>query len=162
MAINVKQLESVLRYNLLPMVDGFYSEDAVTLLMLTASVESDMGYNLFFQNGATGGARGIMQVEAATMFDNYENHLNFPKNAKQREQIKDVCGVSEPNVDALEFNLAFNVMMARVKYWRVPSAIPETLEGKAKYYEEHYNTRNNYASKPDWQVALAKYKHYCM
>lgn len=52
---------------------GYYSDEAVDLLMLTAAQESEMGRYLY-QLG-NGPARGIFQMEPATHRCLYENYL---------------------------------------------------------------------------------------
>ena len=133
-------------------VPKFYSEEAVTLLMMTCAAESDLGTYLV-QNG--GPAKGIMQVEPATMKGNYGNYLYF------RDKLKDAiyfaCGVLKPDDDALEYNFAFNILMARLKYYRDSEPIPHDLEGMAHYHERVYNA----GGAAHAETTLAKYHHFC-
>jgi len=135
-------------------VPEFYSEDATTLLMMTCAAESDLGKYLF-QHG--GPAKGIFQVEPRTMSDNFGRYLYFRDRLK--EDIRLACGVGEPDVDSLEYNLAFNILMARLKYWRDSEPIPSDLEDMAHYHKRVYNSMNG---KAHWEVTLAKYKFFCL
>ncbi len=142
--------------NVLKRVPRFYCHNAVEQLMMTAAVESDCGRNIYQLSG--GPALGIMGVEPRTMFDNCENFLVY-RDPLGRE-IAIACGVFMASVWQLEVNMAFNVLMARLKYWRVSEPLPDDVEGWAKYHEKHYNTTNNYPGN-DWEVAVAKYSKFC-
>jgi len=37
-------------------------------------------------------------------------------------------------------NIAFNLLMARVKLWRVREKIPHEIEKQAEYWKRYYNT----------------------
>lgn len=142
-------------------IPNWYSDDALELMMMTTAVESDRGRYINQLGG--GPALGMMGVEPATMRDNYGSYLYFRD--RLRLEIRDACGIAKADEDALEYNMAFNVLMARLKYWRAPGPIPSDLEGKAKYHEKFYNAHEgNYSStgKKDWEVALAKYKYFCL
>lgn len=159
MGIDKKQLRSFITRTLRK-IPEFYSDDAVELMMLTAATESDLGHFPFKQNGG-GPARGIWQVELETMRDNYGNFLYFRDRLK--EDIRLACGVNKYDEEALEYNVAFNLFMARLKYWRVPKSLPSTPKEMAKYHEEYYNAhQGNYVStgKKDWEVTLAKYMQF--
>jgi len=131
----------------------FHSDNAITLLMMTAATESDLGKYLYQTGG--GPARGIMQVEIPTMRDNYTSYLDYRIDLKKR--VEEVTGASYPRIDFLESNIAFNIVMARIKYYRSPGALPSTLEGMAMYHEKFYNA----GGAADWEVTMAKYKHFC-
>ena len=155
--MNADQTEDLVR-RVLKRVPKFYSEDAVKLLMLTWAIESDGGKYIRQLGG--GPALGYWQVEPATMRDIYDNFLVFRRNLSN--DILLATGVGQPNEWHLEVNIAYNIIMARLVYWRSPDPIPTTDEGRAKYHNEIYNGgRDNY-SRPDWQVALAKYRLYCL
>ncbi len=154
-SINPDQLRDAITRTL-KKVPGFYSENAVTLLMMTCAVESNLGYYAFHQ--IKGPAKGIMQVEPETMRDHFGNYLFFRDRLKA--YIRVACGVDCYDINALEFNVAFNILMARLKYWRDSEPIPSTLEGMAHYHEKVYNAHpGNYAGTglKDWQVTLKKY-----
>ena len=152
MSFNKDQLRDLI-IRVLKKVDNFYSEDAVTLLMMTAASESDLGTYL---HQVKGPAKGLMQVEPATMRDNYGSYLHFRD--KLKEQIFSACHVGMPDVDALEYNIALNILMARVKYYRAPGPIPSTLEGMAMYHEEFYNA----GGAAHWEITLEKYQKFCL
>lgn len=117
-------------------IPKFYSAQAIELLMMTAAAESDLGYFLFTQNGG-GPARGIWQVELETMRDNYGSFLYFRDRLK--EDIRVACYVSKYDEEALEYNIAFNLFMARLKYYRVPEPLPTDVQEMAEWHVKYYN-----------------------
>ena len=42
--------------------------------------------------------------------------------------------------DILEKNIAAGIVHCRLKYWRVPKKMPNTIEGQAGYWKKYYNT----------------------
>ena len=40
----------------------------------------------------------------------------------------------------LEENLSAAIIHCRLKYWRVPKRMPDSLEGRASYWKKYYNT----------------------
>lgn len=157
MSIDKDQLRDLIRRTLVK-VPKLYSEDAVTLLMLTAAAESDLGTYLVQIDGP---ALGVMQVEPDTMRDCFGSFLYFRDSLK--EEVRKACGVWKYDIDALEYNFAFNILMARLKYWRDPAPMPDNLEDMAKFHERVYNAHaDNYADtgKMDWEIALGKYHEF--
>lgn len=141
-------------------VPKFHSPYAIELMMLTAAAESALGKYLVQEGGP---ALGMMQVEPATLRDNYGNYLHFRDRLKRN--IGQACGVYEADEWQLECNMAYNVLMARLKYWRSPLPIPPSIEGMAKFHEDVYNAHDdNYIAtgKKDWEITLDKYKHFCL
>ncbi len=158
--INRKHLQSLL-YDTLRPIPKFCSPEALVLLEYTSVIESDRGTFLTQLGG--GPALGLMGVEPRTMVDNYENYLDY--RPELLNTIGTVCGVFSQYIDplVLRYNLAFNILMARVWYYRAKPPIPVTMKEVAKYHEKHYNTKTgNYAStgKEDWQVGLEKWERF--
>ena len=46
----------------------------------------------------------------------------------------------EDIADLLEYNIAYAIIMCRLKYRRVPKKLPNTIEGMADYWKQYYNT----------------------
>jgi hypothetical protein len=113
-----------------------YSDVAVELLMLTAAHESLMGTYL---RQVKGPARGVFQMEPATEQDIYDNYLAFKPNLAHL-----VLGfrMQQTDIPDLESNLAYQIAMARVHYYRVPEPLPKSSDPVklAEYWKEHYNT----------------------
>lgn len=151
MSYNSQQFRGLVG-NVLRRVQGFYSKEAVELLLMTAAAESEFGTYL---KQVGGPALGVMQVEPLTMRDNYLNFLDYRSDLRYELYI--ACGVSTPNETALVENLGFNILMARVKYYRDSDPIPATVEGMAKYHERVYNAGGS----ANWERSVRKYLEYC-
>ena len=115
-----------------------YSPEAVSLLLGTAAVESGLWHRLYQLAG--GPARGIYQMEPATEESLWLDFLAY--RAPMRIKIHQVTGRSGPG-PWLAWDLAYQTVMARVKYRPVPEPLPgvDDIEGQARYWKLYYNTR---------------------
>lgn len=136
---------------------NLYTESAVELLMLTASVESKLGYYVKQMGG--GPARGIFQMEPTTYNDILDNFVHY----KPQLQHIVVRNVDNENLGYgskdLEWNIYHAIVMARLHYLRVKAPLPNKndLRGMASYWKKHYNT---YAGKGTVEKAVKAYKRY--
>ena len=126
---------------------GLWSPEAEDLLILTAAVESGMGYSLVQHRGP---ALGIFQMEPRTHGDIWENYLEYKRPLMQKVvefTLPEHCCVE----DQLTGNLFYAAVMARIHYLRVPAALPSMSKDKfrgrpqyiaalAQYWKDHYNT----------------------
>jgi hypothetical protein len=140
--VNHKQIRDLIDSTLKTM--RMYSEDASELVFLTGLVESKYEY---IKQLGTGPARSFWQVEPFTAKDSIENYLFFRK--KKLDRIADAMSMDSGKValmsmndldQALWTNIATGIVFCRLKYWRVPHKIPNTVKGKAKYWKKWYNT----------------------
>lgn len=134
-----------------------YSESAVNLLLGTMATESDFGTYLSQVGG--GPARGIFQTELATEKDIWKNYLYLGRLAR-RAVIYHVTGVrSYNNGGALEWNIAYQICMARLLYRRVQEPFPDAsdIEGLGVYYKKYYNTPEGKGSAEKFVEAYNKY-----
>lgn len=113
---------------------GKCSEQAVNLLMGTAAQESALG-KYWFQ--IKGPALGIFQMEPATEFDIWENFINLSGKTKM---VMSELGYQCPDTKRLQFDLRYQIIMARLHYLRVKEALPSDLQGMARYWKKYYNT----------------------
>lgn len=115
-----------------------HSEAAVVLLLGTAAQESAFGTYLRQIGG--GPALGVFQMEPATEADIWHNYLTFRINLQ--DVIFKACGVARPDPWALESNLGYQAIMARIHYRRVPESLPaaDDVPALARYWKAHYNT----------------------
>lgn len=115
---------------------GLKSGLATKMLLGTACMESNCGE--YISQYPKGPAKGIYQMETATAKDIINNYLAYKKPLKEKVFSFYMNGYD------LDFNLrtnmAFATAMARCHYLRQPGAIPDTLEGQAKYWKKYYNT----------------------
>lgn len=118
---------------------GLYSPSAEELLLLTAATESISGHYFYQLNN--GPAKGIFQMEPATEQDCWDNFLSYRTNELYYSRIRDLYIISL-GPDNLIYNLAYQIAMARIRYYRVPAPLPtqDDIQGLAQYWKDHYNT----------------------
>ena len=142
--MNHRQIKDLIRKTLKRM--NMWSEDAEELVYLTGLVES--GYKYIYQLGS-GIARSFYQVEAFTAKDSLDNYLSYRKDklgdfavALQRSP-EELLDMSEKDLQELLWHdMAAGIAFCRIKYRRVPEAIPGDLEGMARYWKKYYNTEH--------------------
>lgn len=121
--------------------ERLYSQSAVTLMMGTAAVESDLGY--FLRQHPTGPGRGFWQVEPATHQDVWR-YLAREKNLKLANIIlsfaSDKTYHPHPAHSQLVECPLYCCAVARVRYWMVPESLPDDLDGIAGYWKQYFNT----------------------
>jgi hypothetical protein len=109
--------------------------EAVNLIYETGMAES--GYRALVQKGG-GPALSFFQIEPATARDIFNNYVEY---REPLVQALIVFGVDPMDLDfSVKTNIAVAICLCRFHYRRVPSAIPKTKEGRAKYWKKHYNT----------------------
>lgn len=128
---------------------GLWSEAAENLLLGTMAAES-LGVYLTQIGG--GPARGLFQMEGPTHRDNWENFLVYKADLAGyvRQFIPPACKQTHPNFgvwatdEALVYSMAYALLQARIKYYRVPEALPDAndLWALAHYWKDHYNTHH--------------------
>ena len=108
------------------------------LLLGTAIQESLLEFRRQLGGGP---ARGLFQMEPATHDDCWENYLNFRRSLAEKVKSTLEPG-EEPVAETLETNDRYAAAMCRVRYLRVPAAMPIAgdIEGMANYWKQHYNT----------------------
>ncbi|HAV1338022.1 TPA: hypothetical protein JG819_004686 [Vibrio parahaemolyticus] len=142
---------------------GWHSVAAEQQLMGTCAAESG---GVFITQLDNGPARGLFQMEPNTHFDIYNNYLRFrddrfeiaasylssdeksqlvygvvcTNSNNDDKKLKSAC--SEIEDGALIYNLAYQAIMCRIHYLRVPDALPPAgdIDAMARYWKEHYNT----------------------
>tara|TARA_R110000822_G_scaffold94316_2_gene216416 strand:+ start:221 stop:709 length:489 start_codon:yes stop_codon:yes gene_type:complete len=142
--IRISQIESLVKTTCERMGSKFASDEAIKLLLATGIVESRYEYIRQMGNGP---ARSFWQVEPATCVDNLAHYL------KHRPELMKKCAEAsmvdikhwqnfDENIwaEILERNIAAGIVHARLKYWRVPKRLPNTIEGKANYWKKYYNS----------------------
>lgn len=137
-------------------LEGFtpipFSEKAVTILLMTAAHESDLGR---FLKQNPGPARGAWQMEPATLDD----HLNWMR-SKRPEMYGRIEELRPPALtprDAVMLCLPYACIMARVHYFRRPDPIPETLQGMAILCKKVFNTEAGKATPDKYLQAFQKF-----
>lgn len=137
---------------------GQYSPAAEALLLGTAVVESGLTY--LVQHGG-GPALGVYQVEPATHDDVFVNFLNARSRLREQviatSQFKSMVGT--PPARQMVANLAYATAIARQVYWRQPEPLPAAgdIEGLARYWKDHFNTRAGAGRRVDFVRKAGKY-----
>lgn len=127
---------------------GLYSDNAVDLLMETAAVESNLGQYI---RQLKGPALGIFQMEPNTEADIWENYICYRDGLKRMLMSYGYVGCAS---EKLYYDLQYQVLMARIHYLRVKAPIPDTVEERAKYWKQYYNTVNGKGSAEKYLLAV--------
>jgi len=159
--ISISQITSLVKRTCLKMGTKFASDDAVKLVVATGIVESRYEYIKQMGNGP---ARSFWQVEAATAVDNLIHYLKHrPKLMKRCADaslvdIKHWQDFEEQKwEEILEKNIAAGIVHCRLKYWRVPRRLPNSIEGQANYWKKYYNTEGGKGDPEHFVDACLKY-----
>lgn len=153
MALDKKQFQDLIERKLREI--NMHSRAAVYLLLGTAAQES--GFGTYLRQVGGGPALGVFQMEPNTEKDIWSNYLDF------REDIAfavwRACYVSRANPEALEYNLAYQIVMARIHYRRIKEPLPpyNDIKALARYWKQHYNTPQGKGKEEEF---VRNYKKY--
>ena len=110
--------------------------EAVDLVFETGNTESK--YKHLQQ--IKGPAVSFWQIEPRTIEDIWNNYVSYRKPLiKVFYELGYIEGDPEFSVQT---NIAVAIAMCRVYYYRKPGSIPKTLEERASYWKDHYNTKH--------------------
>ena len=127
------------RYIVYPVLQSMhlYSLAAERLVLGTAAQESGMGKYLRQMRG--GPARGIYQMEVATLNDLYDNFLRYNHDLFQLVDRWRILNVTR-DIDAIG-NLYYATALCRAQYYRFQEPLPgeNDIEGMARYYKTYWN-----------------------
>ncbi len=139
-----------------------YSLEAENLIFGTGLVESNYDYLKQWNDGV---ARSWWQIEPGMTgaMDTIVNYLHYRKNLLSKCAVAAKVapfyfrkGVEEEEVrDLLETNIAYALIMCRLKYRRVPKKLEKTVEGMAHYWKKYFNSD---LGKGDPEEFIEKYK----
>jgi hypothetical protein len=124
----------------LALADGPFPDNdrALELLLGTCAQESAFEYTTQLYGGP---AKGYMQCEPTTEADIWEHYLFYQPALIDFLAMR--CGVTAANVQALEHNMVYQILLARVHYLRCdPHRLPPCgdLDGQARVWKTYYNT----------------------
>jgi hypothetical protein len=96
-------------------------------------------------------------MEPATERDIWESYLFYDPDLKHC--VLQVTGVGKPDQMALELNLAYQIAMCRLHYYRVSEALPESedIQGLARYWKRHYNTHLGKGTQEEFMLNYRAY-----
>jgi len=144
MSINKDQMRDLIKRTIEDFDKGLLSRDAIELLMLTFSVESNLGTYLKGNEGD-----GIGQMKKLTFNWIREKYSD-------RWPILKYC-----HHEQLEYNHKIAIIFARLLYLTIPAPLPDhrNHEAMAEYWKKYYNTEKG---KGTAKKALAKYYIYAL
>lgn len=111
---------------------------AVDLLLGTCAQESAFTYTTQIGGGP---ALGYFQCEKATETDLWSNYLCYQPDLT--DFVVTRSGVTGPNPTALEHNMVYQIILARLHYYRCdPFPLPDVgdVEECASRWKQYYNT----------------------
>lgn len=136
-----------------------FPERRVALLLGTAAHETGLKYLAQIR----GPAMGPYQMEPATYWDlirRIDNRLsNRPVYKKLLSLIPPYYSATRdvwPTPEQMARSAEWATAIAAMNYYMVPTMLPETLEGLADYWFEHW-CRGCRGTREEW---LARYRHY--
>lgn len=108
---------------------------AVLLLLETAQQETHLGQ--YRDPTPDGAGRGITQFDKIGIDDIIDRARESDK-----EKVREAFGIDLDQLehDDIDFQPLTCFILTRLKYKKIPARIPESLEGRAEYWKEHYNT----------------------
>lgn len=110
---------------------------AVLLLAGTAAQESLFGHYLHQLGG--GPALGFFGIEPATERSLWAHYIS--RKPAYGQGIESVCGITGPNKSALELDIRYQILLARIFYLSIPEPLPEpTPEMLGSYWKTYWNT----------------------
>jgi hypothetical protein len=133
---------------------GLWSLPAQELLLGTAAWESG-GFSALHQ--IHGPALGLYQMEPKTHDDIWRTFLGTHADLSAR--VESFAVGARPLLDQLVWNLAYATAMARIKYFRSPFSMPETVDlpHLAAIWKTYYNTAEGKGTVENW---LRSYRIY--
>ena len=161
--INISQMRSLIENTCLKMGDKYGSKEAVDLVLATGIVESRYEY---IKQMGDGPARSFWQVEPTTAVDTLAHFLVHRSSLMQKCAEATLVDLKYwQNYDEkiweeiLEKNIAAGIIHCRLKYWRVPKRLPNSIEGKANYWKKYYNSEGG---KGDPEHFIDAYKKWLL
>ena len=157
--INTTQIKSLIKSTCNGLGEKFASDSAVTLILETGMVESRY---IYLRQLGDGPARSFWQIEPATCIDNLQHYLKHRKNLMGKCAKASLVDLKYWQMfdedlwaEILEKNIAAGIIHCRLKYWRVPKKMPNTIEEQAIYWKKYYNTEGG-AGDPQHFIESAK------
>jgi hypothetical protein len=132
-----------------------HPERAQRLLLGTVAQESNFRHTRQLGGGP---ARGLMQMEPFTERSVWHDYLATRPHLVA--YITSRCGQRGPNAYALEYNMAYGILLMRTLYfWRDKATMPEVddIEEAARRYKRYYNTPGGKGTEREY---IANYQQY--
>ena len=124
-----------------------FSQEAEDLIFGTGLIESNYDYLKQWNGGI---ARSWWQIEPGMTGakDTIDNYLKYRTQTTKKCAVAANVHVSlfhpvvteETLSDLLETNIAYAIIMCRLKYRRSKGKLPSSVNGMAEYWKKNYNT----------------------
>lgn len=141
----------------------YASKDAVSLVWATGLVESNYKYI----RQISGPARGFFQIEPKTASSAIKHYFRFRKQISVRSALVSNTpdslwgSTDDKRWDAvLESNIVAGIIHCRIKYWRAPAKMPDSLESYASYWKRYYNTIKGKGEADGFMRKVEKYADF--
>ena len=108
---------------------------AIQMLVETAAQETHGGR--YRDPSPDGAGRGLCQLDLIAFQDVQQRTRN-----KDVEAVREAFGIvlAQVDHDDLDYSPMLSMVFARLFYRLIPDVFPVTVEGRAAYWKEHYNT----------------------
>lgn len=154
-------MRSLIQRTLTLMGDKYAKKEAVDLVLATGIIESRYEYIKQMNDGP---AASFFQVEPASAVDNCQHFLSHRKSLMQNCAFASRVDIKYWQMydldiwsEILEKNIASGIVHCRIKYWRVPKRMPNTIEGMANYWKEFYNTSEGKGNPEEFVEQVTKW-----
>lgn len=124
-------------------------------LMLLETCAAETGCGDYRDPTPDGAGRGVGQTDADTFgwLKTKFAQSDVAKRIDSRFGIR----LSRVNHDDLDYNPLLSLIFVRLRYLVVPDAIPSTVEGRAAYWKQYYNTSAGKGTVEHYQNNVRKY-----
>ncbi len=147
-----KQLRKLVALILASLGKIYASDSAINLVMGTGAQESHLRY---IRQIGGGPALGLFQMEPKTEKDIWDNYLKY--HPELVTKIKEITG-HDTYGPWLEWDIAYQIIMCRLHYYRIPEQLPEGgINSLGDYYKKYYNTIQGAASVTEFVSNYYKY-----
>ena len=159
--INIPQTRDLIKRTLSKLGEKYASDAAVDLVLGTGIIESRYKY---WKQIGDGPAVSFWQIEPDTAVDNCKSFIAFRSGLAERCVHATFIPKrywTKPSVlnwsQLLEGNVYAAIVHCRIKYWRVPSPMPDTISGQSQYWKKWYNSAEGLGKASEYIDQVSKY-----
>lgn len=131
--INPRQISDTVKY-VCDILGNGKNNNASKLLLETAMAETALGKTRDLTKYA---GMGLTQVDEGT-FEDIKKRIRFEDVAIIKEKMG--IDLSWVKWEDLRYNILLAFLFTRLKYKKIPAEIPTTMEQRAIYWKQHYNS----------------------
>jgi hypothetical protein len=146
--IQYGHIQKIIHNTLLEIPNGYSFSSQLAIEMIIAH-ESQRGKWLWQLGG--GPAHGLIMMEPPT----HEATWQWGDSIKENAEI---LGITE-DFDRLDYDIRYNVFMARQRLFMKSEALPSDAVGMSEYLKKHWNTIHGKATAEKYFVDWQTWKH---